>query len=418
MAFMLDDPIQRDPLDRSLYGTPYATSCVLQQSPEADVILARHLGTGEEALVKVVHLGDEGDDTTVEERRLRGDRLRLEHDILTRLAGPLFPEVLDTGATPDGRPYFVLAPMGHKTLATLLATRHALTIQEALTLVRCILPCLSAAHAAGIVHRNLRLENVWLRDTAGGEPGVWVLGFNLAKLASTDKSQLRPIARPTEKSSLLGGTRWAAPEVILGKDADERSDIYQVGLILFTLISGTNPFHARDSDSIAGNIVAPALSSVAPCPVSSALDVVVETALAVSPTRRYSTVAALAAALDALSTAGIAATERLDGPLYPPSIPILAQPALSPQPAAATELLPVGLTTAPLASPAHAPFAPAPAPTASPTSLPTPPSAGPLAGALSIAEPAAAKRYVRFTLMVAFGAALALILERLILGAP
>lgn len=416
---MNDDLTQRDPHDRSLYGTPYATSRVLERDSEADIILARRVGSGEEVLVKVVHLGDESDDTTVEERRLRGDRLRLEHDILGRLAGPLFPEVLDAGTTPDGRPYFVLPPIHTRTLATILAARRSLSIAEALILVRAILPCLAAAHAAGIVHRDLRLDNIWLRDTPGGAPGVYVLGFNLAKLTRADKSQLRPIARPTEKSSVLGGARWAAPEVILGGEADERSDIYQVGLILFTLISGTNPFDIGEGGRLAGTLQAPPLSSVAPCPVSRALDALVATALAVSPARRYASVEALAAALDALaSSVLLAPTELLQGPLVPAaaSAPSVSPPATGTLPLRATATAPLPADP-PIAPPARAAYAATPTPTPSPAAL-----ADAIMDAPAAPEPAApridrTRLYLAIGFVLVLGAALTLIIDRVVVGA-
>lgn len=410
---MHDDPIQRDPLDRSLYGTPYATTQILEH-PEADIIVARRIGSGEEVLVKVVHLDEESDDTTVEERRLRGDRLRLEHDILTRLAGPLFPEIIDAGTTPDGRPYFVLPPIRNQTLATILAARRSLTVAEALTVVRALLPCLAAAHAAGIVHRDVRLGNVWLRDTPSGAPGVWLLGFNLAKLTNAAKSQLRPIARPTEESSLLGGARWAAPEVILGGEADERSDVYQVGLILFALISGANPFDTGQADRISGTLQAPPLSSVAPCPISPALDAVVATALAVSPARRYPSVDALAQAMDALTAPGaLATTELLPGPLASVTTPATGT---LPLPVSRAESLPVAPPEAPAPHSAYAASAPTATPSPSAASSGSAPLVAQLAAVPEGPKSSGAMRNVVVALVI--GAAIALIIERVLVGAP
>ncbi|KYF57577.1 hypothetical protein BE08_44750 [Sorangium cellulosum] len=105
------------------------------------------------------------------------DRLRVEAQALAAVSSPHVVEVLDLGRTPAGRPYFVMERLEGTTLAEELARRGALPVAEAIDVVRQVLAGLSAAHRVGLVHRDVKLDNVFL-CAPGSAPG----GGRVAKL--------------------------------------------------------------------------------------------------------------------------------------------------------------------------------------------------------------------------------------------
>ncbi len=178
--------------------------------------------------------------------------------------------------------------------------RGPLPLAEALTLAGQIADALEHAHKNGVVHRDLKPSNILVT-----KDGVKVLDFGLAQ-RRTPASATENEATRTQEGTLLGTPRYMAPEQVEGKPADERTDVFAFGLLLYELLTGERAFDGR---SAAG--VMAAILEQEPVPVSSlkpatppAVVKVVETCLAKDPADRWQSVRELRHALDWASTAG------------------------------------------------------------------------------------------------------------------
>ena len=175
-------------------------------------------------------------------------RFRREGIAACRVAHPNAIEVLDFGVSSNGMAYLVMELLSGRTLGSLLRERRTLDLTRCGAIVAPVCAALEAAHAAGIVHRDVKPDNVFLHTNGTGEV-VKVLDFGIAKLL--DDSQPMDI---TQHGSLIGTPAYMAPERLLGTTYDERSDIYSVGVLAYTALSGEMPF-AVDSPSNVGEIM-------------------------------------------------------------------------------------------------------------------------------------------------------------------
>lgn len=150
--------------------------------------------------------------------------------------------IIDHDRLPDGRPYLVMEYVDGGTLRAYV--RAGVTrIDAVVRILIDVLLALEAAHAVGIIHRDLKLENIVI--TASGRAKV--LDFGIAKLATTSSS--RPGPR-TQTGVLLGTPDYMAPEQILGGAVDARTDIYAAGVVLFEAITGRRLFQESSDFAI------------------------------------------------------------------------------------------------------------------------------------------------------------------------
>jgi serine/threonine-protein kinase len=170
------------------------------------------------------------------------DRFRLEAQALAQLDHPNVVEIFGTGATSDGRPYIVLEYLQGETLSTRLR-REKVDVATAIDYAVQYLSALEAAHRAGIVHRDLKPGNILLARDLEGKILIKVLDFGLAKVlpdAPTDAPS--PLADPTTLGTALGTPSYMSPEQALGRDVDERGDIYAAAVVLYKSLTGVGPF--------------------------------------------------------------------------------------------------------------------------------------------------------------------------------
>ncbi|WP_441285840.1 serine/threonine-protein kinase [Sorangium sp. KYC3313] len=225
-------------------------------------------------------------------------RFQREAEVLARLKHPAIVEVRGVGALDDGRPYIAMEWVEGRSLAAELSARGAFSPPEAVALLEEVGGALAAAHAIGVVHRDVKAQNVMVCPGAGGlgAPGVKLVDFGIAKL-------LRPRdvdrARGAKSSSLILGTPLTmAPEQILGGAVDARTDIYAVGLLAYQLVTGELPFQGADAvETEEMHLRAPPPCPSDRAPVSAAFGAVVRRCLAKEPADRYAGVPELLAAL-------------------------------------------------------------------------------------------------------------------------
>ncbi len=158
-----------------------------------------------------------------------------------RVNHPNAISILDSGISPAGSPYIVMELLEGSSLADEIAERGPVSVERAAAICAPVCDALAAAHDAGIVHRDVKPENVFLHRTRDGET-VKVLDFGLAKVLDEE----RPFGRltPAPSRSLVGTPAYIAPERLLGRVYDGRADVYSVGVVLYQLLSGELPFRS------------------------------------------------------------------------------------------------------------------------------------------------------------------------------
>ncbi|WP_437632257.1 serine/threonine-protein kinase [Sorangium sp. So ce854] len=289
--------------DTLLYGTPYRPVRRLGRGGMGEVIEAAHVGLDKPVVVKLLHR-----DLNREPRLV--ERMRVEAQSLARLAHPNLVTVTDFGRTAEGRTFLVMERLYGRTMREELAARGALPALEALDLVMQALAGLAAAHGAGIVHRDVKLENLFVCDAdARGRRAVKVLDFGIAKVVAPggDGRAPAPSLYQTEEGVLVGTPRYLSPEQACGLAVDARTDVYAAGVVLYTLVAGRGPFeHVRPIHELlrahASEIPAPP-SCHAPRPVPPELDRAVMRALEKRPELRFPDAAAFAAELSRIAAA-------------------------------------------------------------------------------------------------------------------
>jgi eukaryotic-like serine/threonine-protein kinase len=284
----------------------------------AAIYRARRLGSDEDVAVKVL-----SQDLTQSPRLRR--RFQHEARALLELVHPNIVRVRDTGELIDGRPYFVMDWLAGQDLRAFMRERGASSPRETLALFEAMGAGLDAAHRAGVIHRDLKAQNVMVIARDGGFD-VKLVDFGVAKLLLPE---LLGVSQVVTASTILGTPYYMAPEQILGQPVDARTDIYALGLLLYELLSGELPFRGETRVEVEEQHLAappPRVSEVAGVP--AAFDEVIACCLAKDPGERHASVTAF---LEALRAAVDAAGER--GHLRPDprqGIAILVEARLDP----------------------------------------------------------------------------------------
>jgi serine/threonine protein kinase len=168
-------------------------------------------------------------------------RLRNEQRALGRLEHPNIVAVTDAGVTSANAPYFVMERLDGETLGARLFRSGILPVREAIDIAAGVLDGLAAAHQIGVVHRDIKPQNIFIA-AKNNEPKI--LDFGVAKVA--DKS-----GAITARGVAVGTPRYMSPEQASGDALDGRSDVYAVGLLLFECVVGKGPFDdARDANEM------------------------------------------------------------------------------------------------------------------------------------------------------------------------
>jgi eukaryotic-like serine/threonine-protein kinase len=165
-------------------------------------------------------------------------RFGSERQTLARLEHPQIAQLLDAGATPDGRPYFVME-LVHGAPITDYCDRQALPLSVRLELFLDACRAVQYAHLKGIIHRDIKPSNVLVAN-GDDRPTVKVIDFGIAKaIHSSGRDDLNL----TSDAQLLGTPLYMSPEQASGnwRDVDTRSDIYSLGAMLYELLTGTTP---------------------------------------------------------------------------------------------------------------------------------------------------------------------------------
>jgi serine/threonine-protein kinase len=275
------------------------------------VFRAEHIRLHRDVAVKVLHRTYSA---TPEGQR----RFEREAIALARLDHPNCVAVQDFGHLSDGSLFLVMSYLSGALLGDAMAD-STFTIARALHVARHLLAGLAHAHKAGIVHRDVKPDNVMLVDYEGDRDFAKLFDFGIVKTADGPSSQ-----KLTTLGQRFGTPAYMSPEQALGRPVDARSDLYSLTVVLFEMLVGRRPFVASDEEGLLVMHAAkapPSLAEVGGRRFPGPLEDLVRRGLAKNPAERYTSadvyLAALddcAAALDARAAAAAAtatATSRI-----------------------------------------------------------------------------------------------------------
>ena len=193
------------------------------------VYLAEHVRMGRQSAVKVMSPALTRDPDAI-------SRFNREAANASRISHPNVASIYDFGETPEGLIYLAMEYVEGESLTTLLERQGALHPARAAAIVRQTADALSAAHERGIVHRDLKPDNIMLARSRDGGDAVKVVDFGIAKAVGAESQ------RVTRTGYVVGTPEYMSPEQLSGDPVDARSDVYSLGLVAFTMLTGTLPF--------------------------------------------------------------------------------------------------------------------------------------------------------------------------------
>ncbi len=232
-------------------------------------------------------------------------RFRTESHAIAKLNHPNIVGVFDVSHS-ESVEYIVMELLDGVTLKQYLRDHGPLDVRKALNFSMQIAGALSHAHSKGIVHRDIKPQNIVIV----GEDTVKVADFGIANLQSE---------MPHVENEAIGSVHYISPEQARGLPVDERSDIYSLGIVMYEMLSGTLPFDGDDDRAIALkhlSTVPKPLREIAPS-VPEAFSSVVMKAMAASLDERYQSADELLADLDKLRLALAGALEHVEGNVEP-----------------------------------------------------------------------------------------------------
>lgn len=240
----------------TVVGEDFRIVRLLAEGGMGEVYLAEQLSTGAERALKVMHRH------LVENPMLR-KRFEQEARVSARIQSDFVVQVLAAGVDREsGLPWLAMERLEGEDLAAHLRREGALSPREALAILSPLCDALAAAHRIGVVHRDLKPENVFLATPRReGEPfTLKVLDFGIARLVAE-----RNVASST---AAIGTPLWMAPEqTLIGAQVSPATDVWALGLLAFTLLTGRRHWLAAETDDVA---MAPLLREITLDPLDAA----------------------------------------------------------------------------------------------------------------------------------------------------
>ena len=299
---------------RSILDGKYTLLREIGSGASGTVYEAEHLIVGKRVAIKVMNPSAFADPD-------HRDHFVTEARAAARIAHANVVDIHDLGLTPAGMPYLVMELLRGETLEDIIDARGALPPTYACELMLQVLAGLSAAHAQGFLHCDLKPANVMITHPRPDRPHVKVLDFGIAR-------QMLEADGSTAKGN--GGTpMFMSPEQARGEAVDARSDLYSAAAMLYAMLAGRDPFDGKTAGAVlkqvaTGNFVP--LCEANP-QVPKLLAAIVEKGMAVEPRRRLESAEEFAELLHPF--AGAAAQALSLGPqrrLFSDPIPLIAAP--------------------------------------------------------------------------------------------
>jgi serine/threonine protein kinase len=215
------------PCGKTIPGTHYRVISKLGEGGMGTVYLAEHMDIGRRVALKILH------GNLVRDPLALG-QFRQEARTGSRIGSPYVCDVTDWGATEDGRVFFVMEYVRGATLGSRLKDERCLTLARAIPVLRQVAKALGAAHAAGMVHLDVKPDNVMLTEKQERRDWVKMLDFGIARI----------LGRGRGAGSLMGTPLYMSPERARGLPCDHRADVYSLGIMTWEMLAGDVPFDA------------------------------------------------------------------------------------------------------------------------------------------------------------------------------
>ena len=225
-----------DPRVGMVLSDRYRIDRKIGQGGMGSVFVGEHLLIGRKVAIKCLHPQFADDPDTVK-------RFHNEARAVSAIGHPNIVEAIDMGQMEDGTSYVVFEYLEGRDLADHLDQIGApLDIAEAIDIAGQMCDALTAVHRHGIIHRDLKPENVFLVQRDDQPRFIKILDFGISKLG------LEAVSAMTAKGTVLGTPQYMSPEQVSGKGLDEGTDLYSLGVVIYSMLSGGRlPF---DADSL------------------------------------------------------------------------------------------------------------------------------------------------------------------------
>ncbi|MCC7537817.1 MAG: protein kinase [Deltaproteobacteria bacterium] len=284
------EAVTRDPLIGTTVGGRYRVIRVLGEGGMGVVYEAEHTVIEKRVALKVLRPDFSARPDVVE-------RFRQEAKSASRIGHENIIDISDFGETNDGASFFVMEMLAGRDLAHAIAETTVIPLARAIPILIQCCKALGAAHAKGIVHRDMKPENVFLTAREGNPEFVKIVDFGIAKMSDLDHPGSGG-KKLTKTGMIFGTPEYMSPEQAAGRPPDHRVDIYALGVIAFEMFAGRVPFVGDTFMAILTQHITvqpPEIREVYPatdCP--PALEAVIRRAMAKDPRDRQSSMAELA----------------------------------------------------------------------------------------------------------------------------
>jgi serine/threonine protein kinase len=287
-----------DPDPRELVGSTvddrYRILEFIGQGGMGNVYKAEHVTIRRPVALKLLHPAL----ATLDAIRKRFER---EAFAIGRIDHPNCVNVSDFGKLQDGSLYLVMEYLQGESLGDRLDRDRRILPRRALHITRHVLRGLGHAHRAGIVHRDVKPENVFLLEQEDDAEFAKILDFGIAKLIGVGETGDLD-DKLTQAGVAFGTPIYLSPEQAVGDPADPRSDLYSVTVMLFEMIAGQPPFYSEDKLQILAmhtSRLPPRLSDIAPyIPIPDGVEELIQRGLTKQPSQRYIDAVEYIAAID------------------------------------------------------------------------------------------------------------------------
>ncbi|MEP7273919.1 MAG: SUMF1/EgtB/PvdO family nonheme iron enzyme [Acidobacteriota bacterium] len=225
-------------------GGRYQLDAAIGSGGMGDIYRARRLHIGDTVAVKVLR-------PEVVDNAQSRQRFYREARAAAMLHHPNAVVIHDFGEDSDGTAYIVMELLEGHSLRQVLIEEGTVSPERVLDIVRQGCAALEAAHRGGIVHRDIKPDNIMLMDTHSGAAHVKILDFGIAKLRDKALDTLSLEKNLTNVGTVIGTPHYMSPEQCQGEPADARSDIYSLGVVTYEMLTGVTPFVAKTPTGVA-----------------------------------------------------------------------------------------------------------------------------------------------------------------------
>ncbi len=237
------EPMGKEMATGQILGNRYEIKECIGSGGMGAIYTARRIHIGDTVAVKVLR------PEVVQDSQSR-ERFQREARAAAKLHHPNAVVVHDFGQDADGTTYIVMEYLEGRSLRDVMSDEKTMPLLQALSIMKQACAAIEAAHRLGIIHRDIKPDNIIILDSHDGTPHVKILDFGIAKLLdrTNDTGEIDPTL--TQVGTVIGTPNYMSPEQCQGESLDARSDVYSLGIVLYEMLTGVQPFTAKNSTGV------------------------------------------------------------------------------------------------------------------------------------------------------------------------